>query len=51
MIVFSIFFLNRAEEKREHIYWFRDYFEEKRRLLEDVGALRVEKKQLEQGNA
>lgn len=34
-----------VEAKKEHIEWFRKYFEDKRKLLEEVGA--VERGQLE----
>lgn len=27
-----------AEEKKNHIYWFRDYFEDKKELLKELGA-------------
>lgn len=28
-----------VKEKREHIEWYRDYFNEKKKLLTEVGAL------------
>lgn len=39
-----------VEDKKEHIKWFENYFEEKKKLLQETGALPVEttaKKQLE----
>ena len=27
-----------AEEKKQHILWFKDYFTEKRALLQELGA-------------
>lgn len=40
-----------VETKKEHIEWYKNYFEEKKQLLQEVGAISAQMKSLDSGSS